>query len=150
MKPNTLKLTWTIALFVLAVLPAHAFYNPTTGRWLSRDPMEESAGPNLFGFVENRTPDYLDVLGACTACPTLAVAITKVEPEVHTREACNNKGELEFKTSDPVAITTKEDMKLKCPRGQAACSKPDYSYDSTCVECKCGWKLVIKKASEKS
>ncbi len=32
---------------------AQAFYNPSTGRWLSRDPIEERGGLNLHGFVGN-------------------------------------------------------------------------------------------------
>lgn len=28
-------------------------YNPDTGRWLSRDPIEETGGVNLYGFVAN-------------------------------------------------------------------------------------------------
>jgi RHS repeat-associated protein len=28
------------------------FYNSTTGRWLSRDPIEEEGGINLYGFVD--------------------------------------------------------------------------------------------------
>ncbi|HUJ09903.1 MAG TPA: RHS repeat-associated core domain-containing protein [Verrucomicrobiae bacterium] len=32
---------------------AFAFYNPTTGRWLSRDPIEYADGPNLYEHVRN-------------------------------------------------------------------------------------------------
>lgn len=38
-------------------------YDPTTGRWVSRDPLEESAGYNLFGFVENNPINNVDTLG---------------------------------------------------------------------------------------
>jgi RHS repeat-associated protein len=31
----------------------HRYYNPTTGRWLSRDPIGIRGGPNLYGFVHN-------------------------------------------------------------------------------------------------
>jgi RHS repeat-associated protein len=30
------------------------YYQPTTGRWLSRDPIEEKGGLNLYDFVSNR------------------------------------------------------------------------------------------------
>jgi len=29
----------------------HRSYNPDSGRWLNRDPIEEDGGPNIFGFV---------------------------------------------------------------------------------------------------
>ena len=32
---------------------AQAFYNPSTGRWLSRYPIEERGDLNLYGFVRN-------------------------------------------------------------------------------------------------
>jgi len=39
------------------------FYNPSLGRWLSRDPIEEEGGPNLYGYVRNKTPNRIDPLG---------------------------------------------------------------------------------------
>jgi len=39
------------------------YYNPSTGRWLSRDPIEERGGRNLYGFVENNPVNRWDVLG---------------------------------------------------------------------------------------
>jgi RHS repeat-associated protein len=37
--------------------------NPLTGRWISRDPIEEEGGLNLYGFVFNSTPNTADELG---------------------------------------------------------------------------------------
>jgi RHS repeat-associated protein len=31
----------------------YRFYNPSTGRWLNRDPIEEKGGLNLYAFVHN-------------------------------------------------------------------------------------------------
>jgi RHS repeat-associated protein len=39
------------------------YYNPSTGRWLSRDPIEEQGGKNLYGFVANNAVNYTDLLG---------------------------------------------------------------------------------------
>jgi RHS repeat-associated protein len=41
----------------------YRYYNPSTGRWLSRDPAEENGGLNLYGFVNNDAVDYCDMLG---------------------------------------------------------------------------------------
>jgi RHS repeat-associated protein len=38
-------------------------YNPNTGRWLNRDPIEEWGGLNLYGFVDNSPLDYVDLFG---------------------------------------------------------------------------------------
>jgi RHS repeat-associated protein len=41
----------------------YRYYNPSTGRWLSRDPIEENGGMNLYGFSGNDAIDFLDVHG---------------------------------------------------------------------------------------
>lgn len=41
----------------------YRIYQPSTGRWLSRDPMEEAGGANLYGFVSNDPINYVDPLG---------------------------------------------------------------------------------------
>ena len=39
------------------------YYNPSTGRWLSRDPLGEQGGVNLHGFVGNNPANETDILG---------------------------------------------------------------------------------------
>ena len=41
----------------------YRFYNPQTGRWISRDPIEEEGGINLYGFVGNDGVNRVDLLG---------------------------------------------------------------------------------------
>ncbi len=41
----------------------YRYYNPSTGRWLSRDPIEESGGLNLYGMVGNDPISFVDPLG---------------------------------------------------------------------------------------
>jgi RHS repeat-associated protein len=41
----------------------YRFYNLSTGRWLSRDPMEERGGLNLYGMVDNSPINFTDYLG---------------------------------------------------------------------------------------
>jgi hypothetical protein len=43
--------------------PAQAFYNPTTGRWLNRDPLGEDGGENLYAFVYSAPIDRIDPVG---------------------------------------------------------------------------------------
>ena len=38
-------------------------YDPFTGRWVSRDPIEEEGGVNLYGMVNNNPPSLIDPLG---------------------------------------------------------------------------------------
>src|SRR6266498_634072 len=41
----------------------HRYCNPSTGRWLSRDPIGEKGGLNLYGFVKNESITLVDPLG---------------------------------------------------------------------------------------
>ena len=45
------------------VFTLYRAYDPATGRWLSRDPIGESGGINLYGYVGNSPVMYLDPLG---------------------------------------------------------------------------------------
>lgn len=38
----------------------HRYYNPSTGRWLSPDPLGEAGGVNLYGFVGNDPVNFYD------------------------------------------------------------------------------------------
>ena len=66
MKIETRKAKWlTSALLLwLAFAPlAQAFYNPSTGRWLSRDPIGEIGGENLFVACNNSKINQIDPFG---------------------------------------------------------------------------------------
>jgi len=41
----------------------YRYYDPKTGRWLSRDPIEERGGINLYGFVGNSPIQRIDLFG---------------------------------------------------------------------------------------
>jgi RHS repeat-associated protein len=41
----------------------YRYYDPVTGRWPSRDPIEEEVGINLYGFVDNTSTNNYDYLG---------------------------------------------------------------------------------------
>ena len=44
-------------------MAVHRFYDPDLGRWLSRDPIGEAGGINLYGYVGNNPVNYVDELG---------------------------------------------------------------------------------------
>jgi hypothetical protein len=56
-------MTLGAGLLLICIQTAQAFYNPSTGRWLSRDPANEDAGFNLHGFVGNNPITQADDLG---------------------------------------------------------------------------------------
>ena len=57
-------LTGMLFLFLLTTAQyASAFYDPTIGKWVSRDPIGERGGENLYGFVSNDPADQIDENG---------------------------------------------------------------------------------------
>ena len=50
----------------------YRFYNPSTGRWLNRDPIEENGGKNLLAFVRNEAVSDFDALGKLSRQECLA------------------------------------------------------------------------------
>jgi len=60
------------------------YYNPETGRWLSRDPIGERGGLNLYGFVGNNPIRWFDLLGLsvyddpCPKCSDVVSEINRV------------------------------------------------------------------------
>jgi RHS repeat-associated protein len=71
---------------------AYRFYDPVTGRWPSRDPIEERGGVNLYGFVGNSAVnkrDYLGLWGKQTGCNENQIATLK-KAEANAREGFSN------------------------------------------------------------
>jgi RHS repeat-associated protein len=62
-KPQRLFHGLTLTILFTISYSASAFYDPTIGRWISRDPIKEQAGVNLYGFVANTPVNALDVRG---------------------------------------------------------------------------------------
>jgi hypothetical protein len=66
---TTTKTAASAALFAAWLLlpqTAQCFYNPSTGRWLSRDPVEETGGLNVYVFVGNQPINKTDRDGRAT------------------------------------------------------------------------------------
>lgn len=64
MKVNRVaKLMAVVCAMLFAAGTAQAFYNPSTGRWLSRDLLGEGDGPNIHAFLRNDGLNRIDLLG---------------------------------------------------------------------------------------
>jgi len=62
-KSRLLLFFFAVLLYAGLVPQAAAVYDPTVGRWLSRDPVEEEGGINLYGYVGNGPTSGADPLG---------------------------------------------------------------------------------------
>ncbi len=63
MKIRMLPIGVALLALVTVSQDAQAFYNPSTGRWLSRDPIQEHGGLNLHEFAVNSPVNRFDHLG---------------------------------------------------------------------------------------
>ena len=65
MKPTRILLLLLLSVTLLtgAASDALAFYHPGTGRWISKDPIGEQGGLNLYGMVNNNPVNFWDLLG---------------------------------------------------------------------------------------
>jgi RHS repeat-associated protein len=59
--------------------------NPLTGRWVSRDPIEEAGGVNLYGFLWNNSVKFVDYLGF----KEVPVKVDYFPPQVESGEGVN-------------------------------------------------------------
>jgi RHS repeat-associated protein len=58
-------------------------YNPELGRWLNRDPIGETGGLNLYGFVENDPVNWWDLLGL-SRCDDIKKRIGDLQSEINS------------------------------------------------------------------
>jgi RHS repeat-associated protein len=76
---NPPKATKSHGLRVVVADYGYRYYDPITGRWPSRDPIDEEGGINLYGFVGNDGVNRWDILGnkeCCTYTCTKADVLT--------------------------------------------------------------------------
>jgi len=95
----------------------HRFYQPTTGRWLSSDPIGEEGGPNIFCFVVNNPLSYVDFLGLaeigkCCCCCVEDLDFEKLDqlqswdPTVWTGNGWRGQMNYNFKFSVKLSLHT--------------------------------------------
>jgi hypothetical protein len=79
----------------------YRWYDPLTGRWTSRDPIEERGGINLYGFARNDGVNKWDLLG--TMCKCLSVPPDPNSPcDVnHIGNAETIEGDVSCESEDP-------------------------------------------------
>ncbi|MCU0794959.1 MAG: TIGR02594 family protein [Akkermansiaceae bacterium] len=94
----------------------YRWFDPVTGRWPSRDPIEEEGGVNLFGFLRNRSNGWYDFLGED---PKPTEPKPELTPQQITKDIKERSDENNAPWMDTVAgeIGVKEDPDPKkcCP-----------------------------------
>ena len=63
----------------------YRYYDSDAGRWLSRDPIQESGGVNMYGFLDNDAVQSVDLNGLCDLSPIIDLLKQKVINELEER-----------------------------------------------------------------
>lgn len=77
------------------------YYDPETGRWLTPDPMGESAGPNLYAYVNNNPLTHFDSYGLWIESP-----VARADEQTHFRSTRQDIGNSRGSDSPPSAIAS--------------------------------------------
>jgi hypothetical protein len=74
---NVVQLAVAVAFF--AALNVQAYFDPSVGRWASRDPAGEMGGVNLYEFVANNSLTGIDSLGLDTSGAAYSLNVSSDE-----------------------------------------------------------------------
>jgi hypothetical protein len=80
--PQIIRLVFCLA-FLGFSQNCFAIYHPELGRWISRDPIGESGGNNLYGMVANDPVSSWDYLGLAIAQEVMSVVHFPPKPLHH-------------------------------------------------------------------
>lgn len=98
---------------------AQAHYDPNVGRWLSRDPIAERGGVNLYGFVGNDGINGIDILGLAGPPKTKQEGLDKIKGLEDTLKAlckpcckCEKEGDTEAAAQQRTTICEQEAKRI--------------------------------------
>ncbi len=114
----------------------YRYYNPKIGRWLSRDPIQENGGINIYGFVNNNPNYYYDHLGRdprVEAATKLAIWLASAAGVVWSTVVSSscNVGDPNIKYPTETKWCAKRCH--KCGRDWTVIGKHEVTYEYKCV-----------------
>lgn len=98
-----------VASLVVLTHTVQAHYDPNIGRWISRDPIAEVGGVNLYGFLGNDGVDLVDDLGA-----NAVVVSTGINTDI-ARDPNHDRNWSNFLTAARIRI---EELKKNLKQGE--------------------------------
>jgi hypothetical protein len=102
---NIRSLLLTVLILSNSVFQAQAYYHPDEGRWLSRDPIGEGGGRNLYSFVRNEPMAHSDALGLLGNAPPGSVTKDCCAGKIYDLSTeCCCKDEVYSKATKPSGI----------------------------------------------
>ena len=113
-KPNILALG--LGLLLLGPQQSSAYYNSSTGRWISRDPIGEKGGRNFYGFVGNDAVGAFDILGQYPSIYRYSLA---------DMQAMLQQSKEDFRKKLKAACPISSTVTWRTAHGQRQCCSPD-------------------------
>ena len=112
----------------------YRYYSPDIGRWISRDPIEEQGGFNLYAFVNNDPVNHWDMLGL--ECTVKKNAQREEIIDIDSSRSPNGwECTLKLSTLNELNMSNSLSFNLKCKL-------------HVIVECECGSCLVKRKGTK--
>ncbi len=96
------------------------YYDPAIARWLSRDPIQEEGGINLYGYVQNAPIDFIDPLGL----ECLFESVTGITLQGNTQTGWSGPKDFGFELQWVITLTYKTCLD---PYGSDSPAKLEYS-----------------------
>ena len=124
MKPLKHKFVSSLALlvFLFATQLASAFYDPSLGRWLNRDPIAEEGGSNLYGFVGSDPINQWDRFGLN---PPVTVGVAILSGDIAQMEAL-------LAIAEELGLTAAQQAALRQAIAKAAALAAAAAADAAC------------------
>jgi RHS repeat-associated protein len=118
----------------------YRYYSSNIGRSLSRDPIKESGGANLYALSNGDLLNHVDALGLqCVGCGFTERAVAAAAAP--SQDRC--QGTLMFSTVPPELIGDEQKLKRECPDNPGGCSYSDDTHKLRCRKCaNCSWNIV--------
>lgn len=125
----------------------YRYYDPVTGRWPSRDPIEEKGGYNLYAFVANDSANRWDRLGLLPPMPPMPKIIIPLGDTLRNRDPWGDgakdkeeqriqgiKGKFRCIRRAGYDGSSQEDIRKPSGDGSGCCLDAHCTYDCTQIE----------------
>jgi len=117
--PSILRRSLPLLILLFLAQPLLAYYCPSTGRFLSRDPIGESDGANVYAFTRNSPADTTDYLGLYSSDVRIEWKLPDPRNIAPLYEDLKNKPGNKFPNSPGLSKVTERKISCKCIKDPA-------------------------------
>jgi uncharacterized protein RhaS with RHS repeats len=116
------------------VISWHRFYDPTTGRYISADPIGLGGGINLYGYVSNDPVNLVDIFGLYTPHRHQEIDILEIDPNFGNLNLEEGGGAAIIAMGVVVAMAKLTEMTVQLEK-PVECEPPEDPCVQACLLC---------------